>query len=86
MATTSLKRHCCISFEASLCEIQTDSWSVSSHQQFPLCTNAFPDLVMDFPVSIETIETKSLSHPFGTCTSKSFLQIIESKKMKLELE
>lgn len=66
MVTRSLKRHCSRSFEASSREIQIDSDKVSVHRQFPFRTNAFPDLLIVFPVFAEIRDKESLSHPLGT--------------------
>ena len=70
MATTNLKRNSSRSFELSSWEIQIDSDTVSVHWQFPFRADALLDFAIDLPVSTETIDTKSLSHPFGTCYHK----------------
>lgn len=66
MATTSLNKHSSITSELSPRTIQIDSEKASAHRQFPFRTDALLDLVMVLPVSTEMIDTKSLSHPFGT--------------------
>lgn len=66
IVTINLRGHCSCLFEILSGVIHMDCDHVSVHLQLPFRTEAFPDLLTVFPVSIEIRETESLSHPFGT--------------------
>lgn len=87
MATTILYRHSSSSFVAPSWETQIDSEKESVHWQVPPCTAVLLDFAIVFPVSTETIETKSLSQPLGTChTQHNQWGQNSQTKMELNLE
>lgn len=71
METMSLNRQSSRSFEESSWETHIDSDRVSLHWQLPLRTTALLDFAIAFPVSTETTDTNSLSHPLGTWKSQT---------------
>ena len=65
METTSLNTHSSISFDAPSRGVHMDSEKVSVHWQVPPRTVALLSFAAVFPVSTETRDKTSLSHPLG---------------------